>query len=302
MSQRIPSHLSQNPPTAIPSNDFELSRIGVEIAAAKSIARFFILISWSSWIFSLHGCLLWFYVAKSSLYWAVIIPGAGRLLLTWFQASSVMTYSCYYKGVFTWAAPISQDPRFGNWSWNEAKQESFSGLVWVELGRHYHAKVFFYIIKVSWPLVISRIFPGLERGKSMFASFRSPPEDEFIHGGELELTVWEKGMATEYPIYKVNFMKVPGIISPIMKNPLVPSRLEKRIFGLSTIIPIILGIFDAIIIGCSNSTPVPKSLYTVEQLAVSVLRYYDFSDSSINTKLDDRKFPTNEDYDTQNRA
>lgn len=217
-----------------------------------------------------------------------------------------MTYSCFYKSVYTWATPTPQDPRFEAWSWNEEKQESFSKSVWLELGHHYHAKVFFYIIEVSWPLVVSRLlsrlFPGIERHKSMFAAFQSPPEDEFVHGGELELTVWEKGMASEYPIFKVNFMKVPGIISILMKSPLVPSALGKRIFGLSTIVPIMFGIFDAIIIGCSDSTPVPKILYTVEQLGVSVLRYYDLSDVSINTKLDDRRFPTSKDYGTEDRV
>jgi hypothetical protein len=136
----------------------------------------------------------------------------------------------------------------------------------------------------------------------MFATFRSPPGVEFTHGGELELTVWEKGFATEYPVSKINFMKVPEIFPIFMKNPLVPSTLEKRIFGLSAVAPVIFGIFDSIIIGCSESMLVLKVLYTLEQLAVSVLRYYDFSEISINTKLDSRVFPTDEDYAAENTA
>jgi hypothetical protein len=208
-----------------------------------------------------------------------------------------MTYSCFYKGVFTWAVEARADPRFKDWKWDQAKQESFSRLVWLEIGWHYHAKVFFYIIGVSWPPIIARLSPGLERGNSMSSTFQSPPEREFDFGGELELMVWEKGMTYEYPISKVRFMKVPEILSLLMKNPLVPSTLERRVFGLSTIVPVIFGIFDAIIIGCSASTPVPKILYTVEQLVVS--RYYDFSDVSINTKLDDNNFPLNEDYNNE---
>ncbi|KAL4820345.1 hypothetical protein BDW67DRAFT_172590 [Aspergillus spinulosporus] len=275
--------LPQQPAANLPRTQVAMSRIGVENAAAQSFVRFLTVVTWSTILYFAHNAVLWFYVGRWWVYIPLTFAGFGRLLITMFQASSIFTYSCYYKGVYTWAYP---GPRFDAWAWDDARQQAFSELVWTHLHFNYPTKAFYYLLRLLWPPAIFRLVPSHISGASMYSMFQSPSADEFAHAqGRLEIRIAERTSSTVRNLYEVHFLNVSEEIRYGLQFPLVPSRMEMWLFGGSTAIPAIIDIIEPVIAGVINADPVPKALYLLEQVVVAAFRYYDFSDQSINTKI-----------------
>lgn len=272
-------------PTVLPRHDVTMSRDSIQNAAAQSFARFLIVVTWSSIMFAGHNVILWFYVTRWQIYLPLVFAGYGRLLLTIFQASSVFTYSCHYKGVCTWASPYRSSKSLKPWAWDDARQQAFSQSVRTNLGWNYPAKIFCYILEFLWPRLISSVVPAQQRGTSMYSVFGSPVDVEFATGGCLELRISERTTSTVRDLYDIRFLNVPQSIKHFLRNPLVPSPAERLVFGGLTIVPIFVAIVEPVLVGVIHAHQVPKALYLLEQVIVAVIRYYDFSDSSINTKL-----------------
>ncbi|KAL4938229.1 hypothetical protein BDV06DRAFT_232030 [Aspergillus oleicola] len=273
----------QQPAANLLQYQVTMSQVSVDNAAAQSFSRFLILVTWSTIMTIAHNVVLWFYVPRWWLYLSLAFAGFGRLLITIFQESSIFTYSCYYKGVYTWAYP---GPRFSAWAWDDARQQAFSTLVWTHLGWNYPAKIFCFLLELIWAPAISWLVPSQERNAPMYSNFQSPSVDEFANAqGRLEVRVAERTSSIVRDLYDIQFLNVPEAIKLGLQRPLVPSDIEIWLFGGSTAIPTFIGIFEPFIVGVLNADPVPKALYLLEQAVVAVLRYYDFSDRSINTKI-----------------
>ncbi|KAL3429066.1 hypothetical protein BDV09DRAFT_203323 [Aspergillus tetrazonus] len=280
MRTRVPP---QQPVANLMRTQVAMSRIGVENAAAQSFSRFLTVVTWSTILYIVHNAVLWFYVGRWWIYIPLAFAGFGRLLITMFQASSIFTYSSYYKGVYTWAYP---GPRFDAWAWDDARQQAFSELVWTHLRFNYPTKAFYYLLELLWPPVISRLVPSHTPGASMYSMFQSPGADEFAHAhGRLETRIAERTSSAVRDLYEVHFLNVPEVIRYSLQFPLVPSGMEMWLFGGTTAIPAIIGIIEPVVAGVINAAPVPKALYLLEQVIVAAFRYYDFSDQSINTKI-----------------
>jgi hypothetical protein len=267
-------------------NQISLSPSAVENAASHSIARFWILLSWSLVIFILRTSLLWFY---TSSWWqnAIILTSEfGRLAMTIFQEVSIVTYSCQYKGVSTWGTPPSA--RTGQY-WSDEKQKQFQQAVLDEVGRNYLAKWLFLGVERVWPRVFplsSRIFPE-NVGESIFAKFCSPPADSFLEGSDLILAVHEERPgADEKHQYSITFQKVPEIIVKMMQGYLAPTSGERLVFGYSMLIPALAGIIAPVIFALARPSAFAQIYWLVEQSVVNVVKYYDFCEVSINSKFD----------------
>ncbi|KAL4911203.1 hypothetical protein BDW74DRAFT_172669 [Aspergillus multicolor] len=269
----------------LPQYQVTMSRVSVENAAAQSFSRFLTVVTWSAIISIAHNVILWFYVPSWWLYLALAFAGFGRFLITIFQQSSIFTYSCHYKGVYTWACPGT---RFNTWVWDNARQQAFSASVWTHLGWNYPAKAFYLLLELLWARAISWIVPSQKRNEPIYSNFQTPSADEFANAqGRLEVRIAERTTTTVRDLYDIHFLNVPESVKLSLQRPLIPSDFEMRLFGGSTAIPTFFGIFEPVVVGVLNAEPVPKALYLIEQLVVALFRYYDFSDRSVNTKIGD---------------
>ncbi|KAJ6150864.1 hypothetical protein N7470_007458 [Penicillium chermesinum] len=171
-----------------------MSRAIAGEAAARSFARFLTVTTWSSIVFVIHIIILRFYVDIWKIHLVLIFAGLGRFLLTIFQASSIFTYSCHYKGVCTWASPPTfRSNQFQAWKWDQARQDAFARLVRTGLYRwDYPTIIFHRLVELLWSPLISYIIPYHLPSAPMYSMFRSPPQDEFATGGRLEVTISER--------------------------------------------------------------------------------------------------------------
>ncbi|KAL2844018.1 hypothetical protein BJX68DRAFT_152570 [Aspergillus pseudodeflectus] len=120
----------------------------------------------------------------------------------------------------------------------------------------------------------------------MFSMFRSPGDEDFATGGQLEVRVSERtSSAAVRDLFDIRFVNVPKDLKLFLQGALVPSDAEKRLFGGLTLLPVLVGVVEPVIVGVMEASPVPKALYLLEQGAVALFRYYDFCDGSINTKI-----------------
>lgn len=268
-------------------NQLTLSPSAVENAAAFSIARFAILLSWSLILFSIRVSFLWYYMSSWWQKAIILISECGRLAMVIFQELSIMTYSCQYKGVSTWGTAPSA--RMGKY-WNEEKQKEFKNAVLDEIGRHYFAKCIFLGIERVWhtayPLS-SWMFPPDHVGEFMFAKFCSPAADRFTEGNDLIVTVHEKWpSAEEKHLYSITFRRVPDIVVREMQSYLMPSTEQRLWFGYPTLIPALAGIIAPILFTLGQPSTFALIYWLVEQSIVNLVKYYDFSECSINSKFD----------------
>jgi hypothetical protein len=271
----------------LPQYEVVLSRANTGEAAARSFARFLTIVTWSSIMFAIHNVVLRFYINNWKIHFALAFAGLGRLLLTIFQASSIFTYSCHYKGVCTWASPpFFRSDQFQAWTWDQARQDTFAALVRTSLYRwDYPTIAFHHLVEFLWSPVISHIVPCHLPGAAMYSMFRSPPQEEFMMGGHLEVRISERTSSSVRDVFNIRFINVPEAITLLLRGPLIPSYDQKILFGGVTSLPALVGIAEPVIIGVVEASAVPKALYLLEQLVVALFRYYDFCDSSINTEI-----------------
>lgn len=238
-------------------------------------------------MFAIHNVALRFYIDNWKIHFALAFAGLGRLLLTIFQASSILTYSCHYKGVCTWASPpFFRSDLFRAWTWDEARQDAFAALVRANLCRWDYLTIPFHrLVEFLWSPVISYIVPYHLRGAPMYSMFRSPPQQEFATGGRLEVRISERTSSTVRDVFNIRFINMPEAITRLLQGPLIPSYEEKILFGGLTALPVLVGIAEPVVVGVLEASAVPKALYLLEQAVVALFRYYDFCGSSINTEI-----------------
>lgn len=238
-------------------------------------------------MFAIHNVILRFYIDNWKIYFALAFAGLGRLLLTVFQASSIFTYSCHYKGVCTWASPpFFRSDQFEAWAWDQVRQDAFAASVRTCLCRWDYPTILFYrLVEFLWSPVISHIVPYHIPGASMYSMFRSPPQDEFSTGGCLEVRISERTSISVQDVFDIRFVDVPKAIKLLLRGPLIPSYEEKILFGGLTALLALVGIVEPVVVGVMEASGVPKALYLLEQAVVALSRYYDFCGSSINTEI-----------------
>jgi hypothetical protein len=238
-------------------------------------------------MFAVHNVVLYFYIGNWKIHFPLAFAGLGRLLLTIFQASSILTYSCHYKGVCTWASPpFFRSDRFQAWTWDQARQDEFAVLVRTSLCRWDYPTIAFHrLVEFLWSPVISYIVPGHLPGAPMYSMFRSPPQEEFATGGRLEVRISERTSSAVRDVFNIRFVDVPEIIALLLRAPLIPSYAEKILFGGLAALPALVGIAEPVVVGVVEASAVPKALYLLEQAVVALFRYYDFCGSSINTEI-----------------
>ncbi|KAL3477516.1 hypothetical protein BJX99DRAFT_257333 [Aspergillus californicus] len=272
-------------PANIPQHEVVMSRASAGEAAARSFARFLTVVTWSSIMFALHNVVLRFYIDNWIIHFALAFAGLGRLLLTIFQASSIFTYSCHYKGVCTWASPpVFRSDRFQAWEWDQARQDAFAASVRTSLYCWDYPTIAFHcLVGFVWSPVISYIIPG--HLPPMYSMFRSPPQEEFATGGRLEVRISERTSSSVREVFNIRFVDVPEAIALLLRGPLIPSYEEKILFGGLTALPALVGIAELVVVGVMEASATPKALYLLEQAVVALFRYYDFCSSSINTEI-----------------
>jgi hypothetical protein len=142
-------------------HEVAMSRESAGEAAARSFAWFLTVVTWGSIIFAIHVVVLHFYIDNWKIHFVLVLSGLGRLLLTIFQASSIFTYSCHYKGVCTWASPPTfLSAPFQAWKWDQLRQDAFAAFVRTCLCRwDYPTIAFYHLVEFLWSPVISKIIP-----------------------------------------------------------------------------------------------------------------------------------------------
>ncbi|KAL3473088.1 hypothetical protein BJX99DRAFT_249156 [Aspergillus californicus] len=294
MRAQVPPSVSRAPLANIPTKEISITSLMLIQAAARSMAAWFAFISWSFVAFCTQTCLICF---CASAWWQrlILIPALlGRLMITWFQLSSVLTYSCQYKGVCTWASPWLH--RFAENDWNEKQQEAFSGFIWTHLKWDFFAKALFWTAGRLWSPLMSSIVPSGYPGSTMFANFGSPQERDCVNGGELLVTISEKTPVTDHSIFRICFRNVPEQLKFYMERPLRPDDQHRRIMGWPLVLPVFCTILEPIILALGDTIPAGQTCYLIEQVVLAVMRYYDFGRISINTVLEDDIFPTADMY------
>lgn len=238
-------------------------------------------------MFAMHNVILHFYIDNWKIHFVLAFAGLGRLLLTVFQASSIFTYSCHYKGVCTWASPpFFRSDKFKAWTWDQVRQDAFAASVRTCLCRWDYPTILFHrLVEILWSPVISRIVPCHNPGAPMYSMFRSPPQNEFATGGLLEVRISERTSNSVRDVFNLRFVDVPEAITLLLRGPLIPSYEEKILFGGLTALLALVGIAEPVVVGVMEASAVPKALYLLEQAVVALFRYYDFCGSSINTEI-----------------
>lgn len=260
-------------------------------AAAQSIARLAIYLSLSFNFFILRITIAIFCSPSFRIRYAICITEFLRLVIAINHELSVLTYSLFYKGVWTWATflyasdrpegEFCVDPKRKPWSIRE--QNTFEAAVWKELRWWNPARIVFWIACRCWP-------PVFKRWNRTFQSWSIPDRKEFndVEGlYELRFEVSDpRGLQQPSPqnLYKVDFRNVPAQYLALLGGYL-SAGVEYRLFGTLALLCSALHLGLPFVFLAYHPNNFARVYYVMEQAVAKLLRYYDPHDFSINTKL-----------------
>jgi len=276
--------------------EITLSPASIENAAAESISNFLTLISWSLPILIIRSAISFLLIQSWWQRVIILISKLGRLACIIFQQLSVMTYSCHYKGVATWAVPPeTHTGQHAGPSWKTRidKHVSFRSALHIKLGRNYIARAILYASECLWPWItmVIRQLSGWDLGRTMFYTFSSPADDTFSKENRLTIKVFDDN--TENELYSVLLQQLPITVVVLMQSGLTPTRMERLLFGGLIIIPAILGVIEPIVVIIGNDGLGLQTYLFIEQIITWVVKYYDPCDTFVNTKFDENIRNTN---------
>ncbi|KAJ7851749.1 hypothetical protein B0H13DRAFT_1904908 [Mycena leptocephala] len=219
--------------TSNPANrQVHVTRRSLHRTAARSVARFAICLASLMMVFTTRVVFLSFFMHKGPIRAILYAAEVGRMLMILMQESSILTYSCAYKCVETWACQniYSFGPR-----WSDEEQDEFHRDAVEFIGYAFHAQVIFWAVAKFWKWMgkHSALWrDGL--GASMSAHFTSPSENAFAIGETttFRLHILElKPLTTDWEEkYHVDF-QVPDVAIPMMLSNLYATKLE-RLFAI----------------------------------------------------------------------
>jgi hypothetical protein len=183
-------------------------------------------------VFTARVVFLSFFMHKGLTRAILYAAEVGRMLMILMQESSILTYSCAYKCVETWACQniYSFGPR-----WADEEQDEFHRDTVEFIGYAFHAQAVFWAVAKFWKWMgkHSALWrDGL--GASISAHFTSPSANAFAIGETttFRLHILElKPLTTDWEEkYHVDF-QVPEVAIPMMLSNLNATKLE-RLFAI----------------------------------------------------------------------
>jgi hypothetical protein len=171
--------------------------------------------------------------ARNVLYAAEV----GRMVMIFMQESSILTYSCAYKCVGTWACRRQGSFDFGP-RWSDVEEDEFHRDVVGFIGYAFHAQAVFWAVEKSWKLMGKHLTLWRDSlGDSISAHFTSPSADAFRETRSFRLHVLElKPLTTHWEEkYYIDF-QVPGLAIALMPTRLNATKLYR--LGAIMILPL----------------------------------------------------------------
>ncbi|KAJ6593170.1 hypothetical protein B0H19DRAFT_1280037 [Mycena capillaripes] len=151
------------------------------VTVARSVARFTICLASLLLVFTARVVFLSFFMragwTRNLLYAAEV----GRMIMILMQESSILTYSCAYKCVETWACQGVYN--FGP-SWSDQEQDDFDRDTVEFIGYAFHAQAIFWAVSKFWK-AMGKYSPLWEDrfGPSISAHFTNSAQSTSIGGG-----------------------------------------------------------------------------------------------------------------------
>ena len=259
-------------------------------SVARSVARFAICLASLILVFTARVVFLSFFMheglARKILYAAEV----GRMVLILMQESSILTYSCAYKCVETWACQGVYD--FGP-RWSDIEQDEFNRDVVEFIGHAFHAQAFFWAVQKLWkwmgkhsPLWRDSL------GGSISAHFTSPSADAFAETRSFRLHVLElKPLSTRWKEkYHVDF-HVPGIAIAIMPTRLYATKSYRG--AAIAILPLaVCGYIGPAGFLTEETSMAGKVCFGIMQVLAVCITYVDLPGRAINCEYVEDPAPT----------
>jgi hypothetical protein len=262
-----------------------LTRSVLRKTAARSVARF--AICWVNVTLSSALCIaIQFVFLRRYVLW---IGAIGRWAMVMGQVSSVFTYSCAYKCVSTWASPL----RFGKGDedkFNPLEREELRREVYQFIGHAYHVRVLFWIVELAWRLLGLLHCFRRHFGRTIFASFRSPHDDEFS-----DEKIWtvrllvEKpiGISSSWEVIDTIDFKVPDAFVKYRDHRLRGDTLHVRGLACLLVIPVLFDILAPSELLRHGQLPTGvKIVLLIMQIATWMVQYKDMPNKSVNCKFE----------------
>ena len=159
-----------------PDQSVRLTRARLRATAARSVARFAIFLASISIIFTIRASIISRYMENGVQKYLMLGSEIGRYFMIVLQESSILTYSCGFKCVATWAYPYT----YSKWDVQDQEEERFRSDVVESMGYAYHAYALFWLIELAWK-GMARLLPWWKRklGPRIFSKFSIPSNSEF---------------------------------------------------------------------------------------------------------------------------
>jgi hypothetical protein len=157
-----------------PVRSVRLTRASLHTTAAHSVARFAIFLASITVIFTIRTTIILLYMENKVQKYLMLGSEVGRYLMTVLQESSILTYSCGYKCVASWASPFTYT------KWDIHEEERFRSDVVQSIGYAYHAYALFWLVELVWK-GMGILLPWWKRklGPKIFSRLSSPSNSEF---------------------------------------------------------------------------------------------------------------------------
>jgi hypothetical protein len=282
-NHRIPEDAEANHNTP---RSVRLSRDVLRRTAACSVARFGILATSVTAICAIRIALLHLLMENRPRRYILCIGEIGRWIIILSQESSVLTYSCAYKCVTTWASPI----RFGR-RWDCDEQELFRREVLQSMGCAYQARILLWLAELVFTSMgLLSSWWRSRFGPSIFSCFNSPNDEAFSTENieTVQLRVSEQGDLSPawIELYEINFV-APKILMERATHRLYGYPKILKPMALVLVIPAVCAIIGPTTLLGDGEAMLATFLFSLMQFVASMVVYRDFPDKSINCAFDD---------------
>jgi hypothetical protein len=260
-------------------------------AGALSFARLCHFIVFSLALFVVRVVLICLFIPPMWQRTIIIFSELSRSSMAISQETSVMVYSCFYKGVHTWPTPEWRPPKDQGDVADEWEKD-FEGKFYKFLGMNLIAKINFRVIKWTWPYIDRALkgakLPGI--GHRIFSGFKGPKEHEFeisTMAATLLLKIDEVEYSGHRELYTFRFESVPQSIygTRILENSLQAEWYLRAFLGPFVLAFQLPGLIAPILFSLADLHPLAHVYWIVEQGAVNLLKYYDFCNIRVNTRF-----------------
>ncbi|KAJ7619789.1 hypothetical protein DFH06DRAFT_1235021 [Mycena polygramma] len=281
----IPYILTATPP----DKPVNVTKRSLHRTAARSVARLVICLASVMLVFIARVVLLSIFMPSGLARTCLYLAEVGRLLTVVMQELSILTYSCSYKGIGTWASPPAY--RLGP-LWNNAEQSEFDSDTVEFIGYALHAQAVFWAANKfwrwmgdpsegswKWRLKVANII-----GASVSARFTSPSAEAFERVENFRLHVMEPKPLTNdtewEDKYQVDFEVPSGAIEMLQSN--LHAKKAYRLFAIVVLPFAICGYVGPAGFFTEEPTSTGQICFGVMQGMAFCLTYVDFMNRSIN--------------------